>query len=818
MNGSRAKEFVEERVAFTADPKKNDRFVPRISVSKTVGSSGVGSRGNVEKSFRPFETDDVSRVLDFEHVPDPPPDGPMMHCENGTEFPSRHFALRGGFLFYFGLGDVSGTGRSHYFTYHGPPKGVIPLDKVKVEFPPGGRRVFREHAQTNASTGYEIAILHTDQVERPRPKTFVVAESLGQREKWAKAIMARSGIEEYTNLRAVSSFAQDSSLVIKPAELLQQTINEKKKVLAKEENSDIIGSGSMKESKHRSTRKGKRGAGSIGKEKNKGNTGEEITIQDVLKEFGKKNFSEKTWIDNYFEMNSDIDASSRCRLMEKQQDAIKRGLKEAVLEQYEYFVEASGEMTKMGREVVDLKTLVETQVETIKEMKEIDFSGAILDPTEDDNASDGGDLFRDQQRKAFRRKKKTRQYGGDDDSDMSSVSSEGDDSLRNSRSLGPTSSTFGRSSMNEKITIEIPPHLEDVPEEILAYVKESRYTDATDVWAKTKQEMNDILQQHEKPTEEKLTKRQQNQVQILVEKLDELTEMISNRVVENLRRKNEAMKQASKRERSDPSAHMVPSVSPCCLNDDSVSLRLLVKLGKSQEAATAYSARRSLLLLESLHERPLTGTGNVDLVIYAAQLSQSFFSCLASAIEGFLDLFLTSAPMPDKPPKDEISFDENSINSNALNMRNLPAGALASIVLWCDGELTKFAASFGGTRVLGNLALSPPPRDIVSPKRGPRILGQSNDKTNNDSANVGISKDRQSAIEVAAQCIGQAFQYAAENLDVVGLPLSPRLAESLRKRLKGCEAEVARLLDEQWRPIVLEWEVVANDEPIDERI
>ena len=74
--------------------------------------------------------------------------------------------------------------------------------------------------------------------------------------------------------------------------------------------------------------------------------------------------------------------------------------------------------------------------------------------------------------------------------------------------------------------------------------------------------------------------------------------MISNRVVENLRRKNEAMKQASKRERSDPSAHMVPSVSPCCLNDDSVSLRLLVKLGKSQEAATAYSARRSLLLLE----------------------------------------------------------------------------------------------------------------------------------------------------------------------------------------------------------------------------
>jgi hypothetical protein len=84
----------------------------------------------------------------------------------------------------------------------------------------------------------------------------------------------------------------------------------------------------------------------------------------------------------------------------------------------------------------------------------------------------------------------------------------------------------------------------------------------------------------------------------LIEKLDELAEMISNRVVENLRRKNEAMKQASKRERADASTHMAPSVSPCCLNDDSISLRLLVKLGKCQEAATAYSARRSLLLLE----------------------------------------------------------------------------------------------------------------------------------------------------------------------------------------------------------------------------
>jgi hypothetical protein len=49
--------------------------------------------------------------------------------------------------------------------------------------------------------------------------------------------------------------------------------------------------------------------------------------------------------------------------------------------------------------------------------------------------------------------------------------------------------------MLERITIEIPPHLEEVAEEILAYVKESRYSDATDLWAKTKQEVSEIMQQ-----------------------------------------------------------------------------------------------------------------------------------------------------------------------------------------------------------------------------------------------------------------------------------------------------------------------------------
>jgi hypothetical protein len=203
-----------------------------------------------------------------------------------------------------------------------------------------------------------------------------------------------------------------------------------------------------------------------------------------------------------------------------------------------------------------------------------------------------------------------------------------------------------------------------------------------------------------------------------------------------------------------------------------------------------------LLHSESLHERPLAGTGNVDLVIYAAQLSQSFFSCLAGAIEGFLDLFLAAPPMADKK---DYGLDEGSINTETGTLKNLPAGALASIVLGCDSELSKFAAAFGGARILGNLPLSPPPRE--SPKKGPRVLGKSNG-----------SKDRANAIETAAQCVSQAFQYASENLDTVGLPLTPRLAESLRKRLKGCEAEVAKMMEEQWRAIVLEWEFAMDDD------
>ena len=104
--------------------------------------------------------------------------------------------------------------------------------------------------------------------------------------------------------------------------------------------------------------------------------------------------------------------------------------------------------------------------------------------------------------------------------------------------------------------------------------------------------------------------------------------------------------------------------------------------------------------------------------IYAAQLSQSFFSCLAISIEGFLDLFLVNPP----PENKQYGLDEGSINTDTGSLKDLPAGALASIVLWCDSELSKFSNSFGGARILGMLPLSPPRNLIIFGEFSPKNL------------------------------------------------------------------------------------------------
>ena len=399
---------------------------------------------------------------------------------------------------------------------------------------------------------------------------------------------------------------------------------------------------------------------------------------------------------------------------------------------------------------------------------------------------------------------------------------------------------------DEGSLMEIPSWLDDVTEEVTAFIRFCRYTDATDLILRARSEVNDVLSQHERLTDKRLGKKQLSAMQRILNDLDGLSERLGNRLAEGLRRKNEALKQTIKRERADPLSVLAPLVSPVCLNDDAIALQLLVKLGRSNDAATAYSARRSLLLMECLNERPIASgasSGTMDVVIYAAQLSQSFFSCLSQSVEGFLDLFLSEASEKSKSSDLGSSFDEmSSINSGAA--KKVPAGAISAVVLWCDSELSKFAAAFGGTRVLGNLALSPPTlgagdsttsglgdkesiADLRKKLRDAEETGEysaaakirsklaemeqdggSKSSRSKSGGKVANGKERENAIDVSAKCVDQAFQFATENLDSIGLPMTPRLAEYIRARLKGCEGEIALKLQEKWGHLTFDW----NDE------
>ena len=803
---SRTPHYEEERVTSIPDPSFPGRYQPQVS------SAG---------SIRSFEPEDILRVMDFELSSEPPQDGPLMFGEDsgdpgGIKFPVYHFCMRGGYLFYFESDDVDYES-GPYAMFHGPPVGAVPLEHVQITFPPGGRRVFREHAHTDARTGYELVILHAPKEEgEVRPPVFLVTQSLGQREKWAQALRERAEISKPTLLRAgftSTANVRASASTNKSDDVVSDAVKESTQASSmttsamKDDAKGTLASATAEQSKDGTTSNAKempaktsRGSKkqSLFSAKQRGtqqhfDASDDAELVNAISEFAAPNFNEIEWLDNFFQIHGDFEASNKCKAMELTQAEMKKSLKGAVLEQYEYFVQASGEMTTMGREVSALKHLIETQVETIKEMKEIDFSNALAAYELDNNGARDADVDEN--------------YGSDDEPLRKSILDKktklADDLFddvfneleKNKEAL--TQRTMDESTIVEDAPpIDIPDWLDDVTDEVGALVREARYNDAIELQIKAKAEVLDLIDKHERPTPYRLTQQQVLDLHRLRRTLDVMARRIGNRLEETLRRKNEALRQASKRERTDPNA-TITVVSPCALDDDALYLQLLVKVGRNQTAAEQYAARRSLLLLEALNERPVSGAGSVDLVIYAAQLSQSFFSCLALSVEGFLDLFMDSSSSMYKPSSDDKGhdIDTDSIAGSSLHShttKGAPAGAVASVVLWCDSELSKFAAAFGGARILANLPLSPPPRDGV---KKPRIVGEDDSGSN----------ERKQAIDIAAQCIEKAFLYATQNLDSVGLPLAPRLAEYIRQRLKGCEEEVAELLDDKWSRLTVDW-------------
>jgi len=761
MNGSSGS---NERVTFITEDRT---YLPQVM------------KGGTPRDFLP---EDMPRVLDFEGAIVAPPDGSLMYgLEDETDFQSYHFCLRGGFLFYFNKEDVDETS-GPYVTYHNSPRGVVPLEGVSVEYPPGGRRVFREHAQTNAKSGYEFVMLHTANVDDPRPPCFVIADSLGKREKWAAAIRSRADASTPTLMRTGYS----SSTTRRAAPAVTAKDAEPKKSLQKAEEQADQAPKHGKRSTSSSLQQGKtKETKSV--QKKVMEVSDDAELASAVLEFGVAQFDESEWMNRYFAHHNDSDAAEKCKQMERFQMEMKRDLKGAVLEQYEYFVQASGEMTTMGREVASLKNLIEKQADVLKEMQTLEFLGNSVPAGDeimgrsDDESGDPSALL-DGEQASFTKK------GMDERSFFSDMSSLETGNTQTARS------NEAEQDEDDAPPIQVPEWLQDSVEEISAIIREGRYTDAVELLLKSKAEISELLDRHERPTAYRLKKEQKDDLRSKQRSLNSLNQRLTNRITESLRRKNEALRQGLKRDRTDASG--LRMLSPCALKDDELFLQLLVKMGRNKEAAEAFAARRSLLLIETLNERPISGAGTVDLVIYAAQLSQSFFSCLAGAVEGFLDLFLSPPPTSNaERGEEDISLDASSLHSHASS-KNLPAGAVASVVLWCDAELAKFAAAFGGARVLSNLSLNPPSQGNAQP----RVVGAKD-----------TEKDRKSALELAAQCIDQAFMYASSNLDSVGLPLTPRLAECIRVRLRGCEGEISCVLDKRWQHLTADWRMMHED-------
>lgn len=447
----------DETVGYVADPSHLDRFLPRIVK-------------NGERT--PFRKGDMKRVLDFDNVPDPPTGGAVMYCEDGgaegLKFTVRHMVLRGGFLFYYDVQDVyEEEGDVEYLD---EPLGVLPLNKVGVEFPPGGRRVFREHAHTDARNGYELVVYHapddSDNAET-RPPAFLVLESLAQREKWCAALKARAEIDQETKLRIVfETRFQDDREHGAPT-----PVKMKSRGMVRQSAAFYMAPSP--------TKKGKSKRGALLELES-----DDLDATRATEEFGRPDFSDEIWVDDFFRNNLDFDAPTKCRLLENWQASIKRGLKDSVLEQYEYFVDASSEMTKMGREVAALKSMVETQNECIKEMKEIDFTAGFGSMLAVYDSDDEGIEPPHLQAGALRARRGQASRLDDAQSDASSMSSGDDRGIESKETFDP----FGIENY-----IEIPPELDDICEEISAFIKESRYTDATDLLLKAKQDVDELF-------------------------------------------------------------------------------------------------------------------------------------------------------------------------------------------------------------------------------------------------------------------------------------------------------------------------------------
>lgn len=743
---------------------------------------------------KPLLKEDLDRVSDFNYIAVPPPSTAKLRvCDlSKEEFVACDCRLRGGYIFY--VKENSGIEITEEENVVGVP--CIPLYQCTVEFPPGGRRMFREHVNFKGSKGYEFAIRAKQDGTPEQTLAYIVGDKLSIREEWSNAIKHRSEVKRETQVRIMvasqkeklksASMMYGDSMADDEVQYFSSNSHSRRIALTQTVMNDSL------------------------QDKNQELLGN--ALKDFLSD-NNKTFNEEDWVYSFFRDHDEFDSENTVALLESYLKEVRRSIRSSILEQYENFVDASKELTIMGKEVAKTRDSWKRHVEDITVLKDsIKFQEAfrsLLDNEDDqDDVSDDSSA---RPTKVFT----TSLFLDSDDSSMGSS----DDSLEDTRILRnkPVKSTLPTPS-EEKETdktthVQLPPHLSASIETYSNLSSlQCRYTEASNVGFKVKAEIENLLSQDERLTENKFSNKQITTLLRMQQNIEEISSKMCKHLVENLRRKNEALRQTLKRDRSSiplSELMLLPLVSPTCLGDDIPLLNILVKHGRSQEAAKQYAARRTLLLNECLNERSISGTGIMDLVINAAQLSQNFFACLSTSVEGFLDLFLdppnsldekeeynqsnnTGMPSASTQPGEE----NNTIVTNEI-MNKIPAGALSSIVYWCDVELIKFSNHFCGSKLLGSLALST--STSVSVKT-PKLSKDSIDKHKPSPRD-----DPQKAIEVAAKCIDKVFELASENLDSIGLPLSPKLAVYICPHLKGCEAQVAHLLNDKWNHIIYPW-------------
>jgi len=513
-------DFKSDYVTFSISTVHYGECVPLVATSQSPSLDGAVDAKNAD--IRPFETEDISRVMDHENIPEPlPPDAAMGHLELDMErhdeeedekpdfvtptFPQRYCLLRGSFIFYYDLEDVQLPFRSGLPpTFLAPPRGVIPLERTVVEFPPGGRRVFREHATSDARNGYEMVIRHilrtgsnsaggNDEGEvaggtttsgsgvgsKRRAPAYLVADSLVQREAWAKAIRIRAEVyKKNTKLRSAvnsqkpdftsqSIFAQDSYNAKGGESRAAWDVDESQEMESKSKNPTKITFG-----------------GNLSLYTGNIPPAERADLEVALHQFAENNFSDDGWVQDYFERRNQSDVVSMCNTLEKWQSTIKKGLRGAVLEQYEYFVDASRELTGMGQEVVRIHNLAKIHTNTVEAMMNMDFGSMF----------EGGPLsIRDRR---FSLENNEEDYLSDEFDNITSPQKPSK-FLKNIkggvRSMSATSSIVYEDFQSQ--VQHLFPHLMDATEEISALIRESRFTDATETIMKAKTELSEAMNQ-----------------------------------------------------------------------------------------------------------------------------------------------------------------------------------------------------------------------------------------------------------------------------------------------------------------------------------